>query len=135
MTSTQPFAGGFDLDRDGSAVHAPRVEEAGRDLADLTALGHSPLLSGLPSGVAGTLLKRIARGVASAGTVLAREGDDDDALSFILSGRAHVLRSSASIRELGGGDCFGQGSLAGTSVHPATVVAITDVRLARLGRG
>jgi uridine kinase len=137
------------LDRTNHQAHAT-ADALDTDLADIAALAQSPLIAGLDSEALGAILERVNRFSASAGTVLARAGEPDDALTFILEGSAHVLRSERSLsgnprvhesrstphsRVLERGDCFGEGVLAGAAVHSVRVTAVTEVRAARLGRG
>jgi uridine kinase len=123
------------LDRSsGQHRSTPAVDAARADLLDVVALARSPLLAGLDDQALGAVLARLGRSSVAAGTVLARAGDPDDALTFVLEGSARVVHRGSSVAVLGPGACFGERVLAGAAVHPATVTAESSLRVARLGR-
>ncbi len=69
-----------------------------------------------------------------AGTAFLREGDLGDALFFIVEGRARVRKGDREVAELGARDVFGELALLDPGPRSATVEALTDMTLLRVGR-
>ena len=73
------------------------------------------------------------------GEVIVRQGDSADAFFMLVSGRARVLKTSASgvelaLNRLAPGDEFGEGALQEGAVRAASVRASTTVEVLRLDR-
>jgi CRP/FNR family transcriptional regulator, cyclic AMP receptor protein len=64
-----------------------------------------------------------------AGRRVVRQGADADAFFLIERGRASVERDDRHVRDLGGGDFFGELALLNGGARTASVVAATDMRL------
>jgi CRP-like cAMP-binding protein len=69
---------------------------------------------------------------ASAGDVLAREGDFGHAMYVIESGTADVRRNGSSMQALGPGDVFGEIAVIASGRRTADVVATSDMKLVAL---
>lgn len=98
----------------------------------------SGAFSQLPAAHIDELLKRFERLTMARGDVLIREGDEGDAYYVIESGRVQVERLVGGARvvlaELKSGDAFGEEALVSEAKRNATVVALADGALLRLGR-
>ncbi len=66
------------------------------------------------------------------GDEIIREGEVDDSLYVIASGRVSVLRGSRLLAELGEGEVVGELALLDPAPRGATVRALTDVTLLRI---
>jgi len=84
------------------------------------------------------LLRRFERVSAARGERVIREGDEGDYYYVIESGRFEVERTVGGARvllaELKGGDAFGEEALVSEAKRNASVSAISEGRLLRLGR-
>ncbi len=80
------------------------------------------------------LARYLERLTAAAGDVLAAEGATERDLHFIVEGRAAVLHGDLRVGTLQAGEHFGELALVGGLPRRATVVAETDVVLAKLSR-
>ena len=69
------------------------------------------------------------------GDEIIREGDVDDALYVIASGRVSVVRGARSLAELGEGEVVGELALLDPAPRGATVRALSDVVLLRIDAG
>lgn len=70
-------------------------------------------------------------GRARAGTVIVKEGERGDAISFVIEGEAHVKKHDHLLDILNPGDCFGEIAVFSTArgIRSASVEATTDVAL------
>src|SRR5581483_10804356 len=82
----------------------------------------------------GSFLEHLDQLTMDAGTQILAEGDEGDAMFFILEGRAAVGRGDFLIRTLEQGDHFGEIALLGMRRRAASVVTLTHARFARLSR-
>jgi CRP/FNR family cyclic AMP-dependent transcriptional regulator len=62
------------------------------------------------------------------------EGEVGDALYVVLDGKVRVHEHDRVIAELGERECFGEMGILDPAPRKATVTAITDTRLLRIGR-
>ena len=62
------------------------------------------------------------------------EGEIGDALYVVLDGKVRVLQGDRIVAELGERECFGEMAILDPAPRRATVTAITDTRLLRVGR-
>jgi rhodanese-related sulfurtransferase len=92
----------------------------------------------LPSAHIEELLRRFERVHAPRGAPLIREGDDGDYYYIVESGRFQVERLVGGARvvlaELKSGEAFGEEALVSEAKRNATVTALTDGELLRVGR-
>jgi len=92
----------------------------------------------LPSAHVEELLKRFERVHAPRGTVVIHEGDDGDHYYVVESGRFQVERLVGGARvvlaELKSGEAFGEEALVSDAKRNATVTALTDGEVLRVGR-
>ena len=103
------------------------------------ALRSIPLFAGLPPASLDALADSLTPVSAPANQVIVCEGDVAEAMYVIASGRAKVTLYHCAGREvilsvLGEGDFFGEMSLFDSSPRSATVQALEDCRLLRLGK-
>jgi rhodanese-related sulfurtransferase len=92
----------------------------------------------LPSAHIEELLRRFERMHAPRGTTVIREGDDGDYYYVVESGRFQVERivggAKVVLAELKSGDAFGEEALVSEAKRNATVTALTEGELLRVGR-
>lgn len=69
------------------------------------------------------------------GDEIIREGDVDDSLYVIASGRVSVVRGARALAELGEGEVVGELALLDPAPRGATVRALSDVVLLRIDAG
>jgi NTE family protein len=104
----------------------------------IDALGRSTLLAGMPPALVGAIAAAVEPVEIGGGEVLFREGEQSDALYFVLSGRLRVQRAQAGgvrvIAEIVAGESVGEMAALTGDIRSATVVAIRNCRLARLKR-
>jgi uridine kinase len=81
-----------------------------------------------------TLLELLDQVALAPGACVFREGDEGDAMYFVLEGEARLRRGQLELRPVGPGDHFGELALLAGSARAASVLAYTDMRLARLSR-
>lgn len=62
------------------------------------------------------------------------EGDVGDALYLVLEGRVRIHRQERTLAELGERECFGEIALLDASPRTASVTAMTDCTLLKIGR-
>ena len=104
-----------------------------------TALQEPPILKLLPEGVRSLVANSFVPASFPFGGVIAREGDEADALYLLVSGRARVLKQGESGEEvplnfLQAGDTFGEMALLEGGRRTATVRASGEVLALRLDR-
>ncbi|HUQ75426.1 MAG TPA: cyclic nucleotide-binding domain-containing protein [Burkholderiales bacterium] len=92
----------------------------------------------LPSAHIEELLKRFERVHAGRGTAVIHEGEDGDYYYVVESGRFQVERrvggAKVVLAELKSGDAFGEEALVSEAKRNATVTALSDGELLRVGR-
>jgi len=92
----------------------------------------------LPSAHVGELLQRFTPLQVPRGTTVIREGDEGDSYYVIESGRFQVERqlggAQVVLAELKPGDAFGEEALVSEAKRNASVSALTEGRLLRVGR-
>ena len=114
--------------------------EGGAPIGGAFSLGNlrSGAFSQLPPAHIDELLKRFERLKVARGETVIREGDEGDFYYVIESGRFQVERLVGGARvvlaELRGGDAFGEEALVSEAKRNASVCALTDGELLRLGR-
>ena len=90
------------------------------------------------SQIAGEDLTQVALAATEAehdsGDEVFAEGEIGDALYVVLDGKVRVLQGERVIAELGERECFGETAILDPAPRRATVTAITDTRLLRIGR-
>jgi len=71
---------------------------------------------------------------AAAGDTVLEEGDHGDALYFVVDGKARVHKGERTVAELGARAVFGELALLDPGPRSASVEALTDLTLLRIGR-
>lgn len=107
---------------------------AGARPTDLMTLMKDSLVGHLDASDLGAFLEHLDQLTMDAGAMVLAEGDEGDAMFFILEGRAAVGRGDFLIRTLEQGDHFGEIALLGMRRRAASVVTLSHARLARLSR-
>lgn len=101
---------------------------------DVRLLGAVPVLTALP----GVAVSRIACTAEprrfAAGTTVVVEGSAGQEFFVVRSGELVVTQGGTEVRRLGPGESFGEIALLRTVPRTATVVAVTDVELLRVGQ-
>jgi CRP-like cAMP-binding protein len=92
------------------------------------------LLSGLPGETLGRLAKRMEREELAAGTVVVREGENDDRFYIVFSGMLAVANAMGARSVLRPGDYFGEVAPAMSVPRTATVTAMTPCVVASCDR-
>jgi ATP-binding cassette, subfamily B, bacterial len=92
------------------------------------------LLSGLPGETLGKLAKQMEREEVAPGTVVVREGDEDDRFFIVLAGMLAVANTIGPRRLLRPGDYFGEVAPAMGVPRTATVTTMTPCVLASCDR-
>ena len=92
------------------------------------------LLAGLPGDTLGRLGKNMEREEIAPGTVVVREGDDDDRFYVVFAGMLAVANTIGPRRVLRPGDYFGEVAPAMDSARTATVTTMTPCVLASCDR-
>jgi CRP-like cAMP-binding protein len=119
---------------------AAGAEPGAAPIGGAFSLGHlrSGAFSQLPAANIDELLKRFERVRAARGDTVIREGDEGDYYYVIESGRFQVERlvggAKVVLAELRGGDAFGEEALVSDAKRNASVTALSDGELLRLGR-
>jgi len=114
--------------------------EAGAGVAAAFSLGslRNGAFSQMPPAHIDALLKRLERVGVARGDIVIREGDEGDYYYLIESGRFQVERlvggAKVVLAELRGGDAFGEEALVSEAKRNASVSALSDGQLLRLGR-
>jgi hypothetical protein len=97
-----------------------------------------PLFSGVPKDELVSLLTSVEPVRVAAGGTAVREGEAGDSLYLVVQGTLSVTTAgdgaSVEVGRLGPGDFFGEVSLLTEKPRTATVTAVTDAELLRLGR-
>ena len=70
----------------------------------------------------------------SANTRIVHEGDFDDCMYLIVSGKVQITRSGITLGELGPRDFFGEMAILDGETRSATCTAISKIRLLRIDR-
>jgi MFS family permease len=91
------------------------------------------LFAPLPATTVEKIAARCSVADLPAGAVIVSEGDHGDRFYAIVSGQVEVRRGTVPQRTLGPGDHFGEIALLRNVNRTATVIALTNVRLAMLG--
>jgi MFS family permease len=112
------------------AIQQP-ADDARRRLADVT------LFAGLPPARLETAMRRATLREIKAGTTIIRQGDPADDFYVIGNGRVEVTQTDASgtsrvLRQMSGGEFFGEIGLLSRVPRTATVVALSDCTLVAL---
>jgi MFS family permease len=112
------------------AIQQP-TDDLRRRLADVA------LFAGLPPGRIETAMRRAALRDVKAGTTVIRQGDPADFFYVIGTGRVEVTQTDASgtrrvLRQMSGGEYFGEIGLLSRVPRTATVVALSDCTLVAL---
>jgi CRP-like cAMP-binding protein len=92
------------------------------------------LLAGLPGETLARLGKNMERAEIAPGTVVVREGDDDDRFFVVFAGMLAVANTIGPRRVLRPGDYFGEVAPAMSIPRTATVTAITPCVIASCDR-
>ena len=109
------------------------IDEHSEPLPELYSLfSNIPLFAPLPPTTIEKLAACCSTGDISAGSVILREGDHGDRFYGIVDGQVEVRRGGVAQGTLGPGDHFGEIALLRNINRMATVVAISDVRVASL---
>jgi CRP-like cAMP-binding protein len=109
------------------------IDERAEPLPELCSLWSSiPLFAPLPPTTIEKLAATCSTAEFSAGSVILREGDRGDRFYGIVDGQVEVQRGGVSRGTLGAGESFGEIALLRNINRTATIVAITDVRLATI---
>ncbi len=103
------------------------------------ALSNVTLLAGVQPALVDAIASEVEPIEVAGGDILFRRGDPGDSIYFVLSGRLRVFGSDqadgAAIAEIAAGESVGEMAALTGDPRSATVVAIRNCRLARLGRG
>lgn len=103
--------------------------------ASVTELSRIGLLASLPGETLVRLAERMQRQEVSPGTVVVREGEDDDRFFVLLSGMAAVTQADRGARGImRPGDTFGEVAALMRVPRTATVTAVTPCVLASCDR-
>ena len=125
---------------DGGSTMARAVRSDARLITGAFSLTNlrSGAFAQLPVAHIDELLKRFERMKTSRGDVIIKEGDEGDFYYVIESGRYQVERlvggAKVVLAELKGGDAFGEEALVSEAKRNASVLALGDGELLRLGR-
>jgi NTE family protein len=97
-------------------------------------IGKLPLFAGLDGAALAELGQRAEQLELEAGSYLFYAGDASDALYVVRSGRLQVLQQDTVLRELGRGDVIGELGLLVDAPRSASIRAVRDSALVRLGK-
>ena len=100
-----------------------------RVLRNLSILGHTYLLQGLPLARAAELMRGARELHLLAGEQLIRQGDTGDTLYIVIGGKALVSRDGRELKTYGLGDYIGETAVFLRRPRNADVVALTDLEL------
>lgn len=103
-----------------------------RDLLDLSVLSNNRALGRLSDHERLQVWESLDQLALPRGAVVVRQGDEGDAMFFLLEGEVEVERDGLALRPLSASDHFGELSLVGHARRAATITAARTVRLARL---
>lgn len=90
------------------------------------------LFGGLADEQLARVIPRLERASWKAGEDILREGDANDRVFFILSGRVRVSRGGRTLIEFGEGDAFGEMELIEVMPVAATITALEPVETASI---
>lgn len=90
------------------------------------------LFGGLSDEQLARVIPRLERASWKAGEAILREGDSNDRVFFILSGRVRVSRGGRPLIEFGEGDAFGEMELIEVMPIAATITALEPVETASI---
>src|SRR5262249_32202200 len=113
------------------SVHSPGMPRSDPFVDHLAAV---PLFSALSKRDLQTVAKQAEHVHAPAGKAIVTEGAAGADFFVILDGRARVERHGAQVAELGPGAFFGDLALLDRAPRNASVIAETDMDLAKLGQ-
>lgn len=102
-----------------------------RELADL--LAGVVLFSKCTAGQRRTIARHAQIAELPAGTDLIKEGEPGDAMFVIIEGEAVVKAGGVELNRVGEGAYFGEMAILDGEPRSATVVALTDVKVAVIG--
>jgi CRP-like cAMP-binding protein len=125
--------GGF-LRREGTRSRFLQEKKAARDRELLARLAEVELFRALPPAEAQAIVPYIEERRFSAGENVFLKGDAADALYLIIEGRAQVLDEGQELACLEKGSAFGEIALLTGEPRNATVHALSDLRVYRIGR-
>lgn len=107
------------------------IEERERDLAILK---KSLVFAPLPEAELSILFDALTEMVVPLGTFVVREGEESDAMFFVLEGDAVVERGRFELKSIGPADHFGELGLFGLGRRRASVRARSALRVGKLSR-
>lgn len=114
------------------------MQQGGADIEWLERLLENPLFTKVPPANVQSMLGRLQRIEVEAGYQILTEGEAGDCCFFLESGRAEVIRSAGSDRqvlaELEVGACFGEEALLSDRPRNATVTMVEKGSVLRLDR-
>ena len=93
-----------------------------------------PIFSRLTLRQLSDLARVVRQETHPAGAVLVREGEFEDCMYLIVSGRVQVSREGAFLRELGPREFFGEMAMFTGATRSATIEALEPVHLLRIER-
>ena len=99
----------------------------------LSLFSNIDLLAPLPPTTLEKLAARCSTAEMPTGCVIVTEGDEGKLFYAIVEGHVEVRRGGVTQRTLGAGEHFGEIALVRNITRTATVVAVSDVRVATLG--
>ncbi len=96
-------------------------------------LGEVPLFSRCSKRDLQTVTRHVEVRDIKGGAAVIAQGQTGDAFYVLLEGTAVVRRNNRKVGELGSGDYFGELALLDPAPRNADVVALTEIKVARLG--
>jgi len=127
------------VEGEGAAVARATLSDS-RSMSSVLSIGNlrSGVFAQLPAAHIDELLRRFEWAPMRDGDEVIREGDDGDFYYVVESGRCQVQRMVGGVKmvlaELRSGDAFGEEALVSEAKRNATVVALTDGGVVRLGK-
>lgn len=101
-------------------------------MIDASALNRHSLFGGLLSEQMDRILPLMGQDSYAAGEPIIREGEPNDRIRFMLSGRVAVSKGGVRINELGEGETFGEMEVLDVMPSVATVAAIEPTTVATI---